>query len=164
MTRTPLLVLLLVLTSPAATAADINLTIEARESDCPGDRTYCFVVAEGDLADLASPATVQLTFRNAGDLQHNLLVAQLGNAEVGDDTFASAAFFQTDAIDPGNETVGNFVIPAEAGGLYLWCDIAGHEQLGMWLGQDFGEEDNGAPLLLWPALVAVMVAAWLARR
>lgn len=162
MTRRLLLALLLALAAPAS-ADTVELTFEARESDCPGDRTYCFAV-EGDLGEVAPGDTVRVTFRNAGDIDHNLLVARLDDANVGEDTFASSAFFEMASIGPGAEAFDNFTVPADAGGLYFWCDIAGHEQLGMWTEQDFGGEDNGAALTLWPALVAVAVAGLLARR
>lgn len=159
----PRLAVLLLLLAPAASADTVELTFEARESDCPGDRTYCFAV-EGDLGEVAPADTLRLTFRNAGDIEHDLHVALLEDANVGEDTFASSAFFQIDAIGPGAETFANLTVPADAGGLYFWCDIAGHEQLGMWTEQDFGGDDNGAPMVLWPAVVALAVAGLLARR
>lgn len=162
MTRRTLLALLLLPLVPAASAVD--LTIEARDANCPGEEAYCFIVT-GDLDDVEGGATVNVTFRNAGRIEHELSAALLENADVGGDTPKSAAFFEIDPIDAGEEETGSFVVPEDAGGIYLWCDVAGHEQLGMYTEAEFeGAGDNGAPLGVWPALVAVGVAVLAGRR
>lgn len=132
----------LLLIVPGVVAQGVELTIAARESGCPGDRDYCYEVVAGDLGDLEPGATVHVTFRNMGEVPHELAMARMEEADPGGDTAESSAFFEIEPIAAGAEEEANFTVPRDTVGLYFWCDIAGHEALGMWMLQEFAEADD----------------------
>lgn len=117
-----------------------QLTIAAREADdCPDGSSYCFVVTEGDLSELGPNTTVRLTFVNEGTMIHNVAVTRLRDADPAhEETPMMGLFAGSDEEVPVNASQTFFFhIPADAGGVYLWCHVLGHEQLGMWLQVSF---------------------------
>ncbi len=157
---------LLLLVAPTASAASVSVTIVAKEN-CASS-TYCFEVTAGDVASIQPGDEVTVTFENDGTMDHNLFVAASGDATPGGDTTQSVAFANTEDLDAGNSTTLTFTAPADASGLYYWCDVAGHEQLGMYLEQAYpgGNGDGGgSPMPAWTMLVAfAAVSVALARR
>lgn len=140
------------LAAPAAAQdADVMITIEAREI-CDGDQALCLVVTEGDLESVAPGDQVEVTYRNTGNLSHNLYVIESENADAGhSDTSSDEAVAGTDGmVAPGDEATVTFTAPEEADGLYYWCDVTGHEEQGMWLEAEYAmganeTDDEGDP-------------------
>lgn len=118
-----------------------QLTIEASE-DCPQE-AYCFEVTQGSLDELQAGEEVQITFVNpdANNLDHNLYLTGLSQANPGEDTDSSAAEASTETLSPGEETTFETFIPQSFEGLYMWCDVPGHEGEGMYLQASFGGGD-----------------------
>lgn len=135
--------------APSAAQESVSLVIEVTEdsAECGDDRTWCFTVAEGDLADVEPGSEVTITFRNTGQSPHQLDVSTLADADPehkntrSDDAIANT----TAGMSPGSEETITFTAPEDAEGLYYWCGVSGHEQLGMWLEAAYGaeEEDDG---------------------
>lgn len=143
-----LLGLLALLTGPLAApagghAGGDEVTILASE-DCP-DRTYCYEVTNGDLSDVSGGDTLEITFGNPAenDLNHNLHVALLSDADVGGDTDASQAYANTTDIEPGETTNLTAQVPSGADGVYLWCTVGVHESQGMYREVTTGSDATG---------------------
>lgn len=150
-----------------------QMTVVAHESGCEGDRDFCFEVTEGDPGELSAGDEVEVTLRNPSEnpSSHNLYVTTPDQADEEDrDTPEDAAIENTTTVEPGAETTMTFTVPDDADGLYWWCEISGHESLGMWLesavasgeggadGQDGADGDtsgNDSPLPAGLALVAL---------
>lgn len=159
--------LALLLIAPTASAASVSLTIVAKEN-C-ADSSFCFEVTQGDAASVSPGDEVTVTFQNDGSSAHNLYVAAQDDADVGGDTPESAAIQNTDEVPSGNSTTVTFTAPSDASGVYYWCDVAGHEQLGMYLNQGYaggnGGDGGDSPMPAWTMLVAfAAVGLALARR
>lgn len=114
-----------------------EVTVVATEGpDCPAPegKALCLLVEEGSPADIPQGTLVALTLRAEGQAPHNVHVTTPSEADANHtDTPASAAFAQTETIEPGSETNLTFQVPWDAEGLYLWCDVGNHEPLGMWI-------------------------------
>jgi MYXO-CTERM domain-containing protein len=146
----------------------VDLTVEARESGCP--QAYCFVVTQGSLDDLAPGVEVNVHFINLEDnaAEHEFVVTTSDQADSNhaatseDDAIAESE----EGMAPGTEDNITFTVPDDAPGVYFWCGVPGHEQLGMWLMTEFGGGDtaNGAPLPLWVGLIGLVGAVFLRRR
>ena len=92
------------------------------------------------------------------------------------DTPAADAVAHTDdAVAGGASDTVTFAVPSGTSKLYYWCDVSGHEELGMWGeipvqaaagdGDDDGEGDgNGSPVPVYVALGAILCAVVLFRR
>jgi len=66
----------------------------------------------------ASPgATVQLTLKNVGALQHDFHI------DAGNQT--------SPLVDPGKSVDFSFTAPSQAGEYEFWCTVPGHKELGM---------------------------------
>lgn len=165
---------LLVSATPALAhgTGQVHVTIEAHDtaSACGGDRDYCLDVVEGSLSHLSPGSTLNVTFRNEGSTDHQLTIAPLSSADsTHKDTSPERAYGTIGEVEPGASATGTVQIPADETAIYLWCDLSGHERLGMWLEQDLtGPRDGGggveddeqqSPLSPWSALVAVGLAA-----
>jgi len=153
--------LLVALLAPGAAAKTVDLTVEAREGDCPRG-TYCFVVTSGAAEDIAPGDTVDVRFVNTGDTVHEFLAAPLADADDGHtNTPESVAIAESqENMAPGAEDNVTFTAP-EGDGLYFWCGVSGHESLGMWLEVSYAEAGDGedTPLPAWlPAAAALLVA------
>ncbi len=164
-----LLAAALLAATPAA-SAKVHLTIEVKEKDC-GDGIWCFDVVEGSMSDIAPGEEIAITFRNTGGSAHQLDVTTKAHMDAAhettsrDDNIANT----TTNIEAGGEETISFTVPADAKGIYLFCGISGHEQLGMWLLADFEEsktEDAAESPGLGPltALVLAGLAAAAFRR
>lgn len=151
-----------------------SVTIEARDSGCSGSQ-YCYVVTEGSLANATAGEQVEIVFKNAGSIEHNLHVTTLSQADdANENTAGSAAFANTTNIESGNQTTLQFMVPSGANGLYLWCDVSGHEGLGMYKEVSFGGGgapadgtdggQNGSPFPTIPVLLALAGVAIVLRR
>lgn len=142
---------LVTIMAPAAVAQDgtVTLTVEAKESGCV--ETYCWEF-EGDTDAIDAGATVEITVRNpnSNSANHNFFIKEgsgaQGGTDPGSDTLAS-----TDDLAPGEEETLRFTVPDDVDELYYWCDVAGHESLGMfgsWSvssdGTDGGDGADGA--------------------
>lgn len=171
----PCLIAALFLVSLVPTAhaqPDVSLTIEAYDDadECEGDRSYCYEVEEGSVDAIEPGASVEITLVNEGSIEHELVVTPLSAADPDrSDTDESDGIDEIEPIGPGERATETFEIPEDADGVYLWCDIGAHEQLGMWIAHGFAEQDgngapgedgNGAPLAPWIALLALAVAGF----
>lgn len=119
-----------------ALPADKHLTIEADDGDsCASDQKIdCFRVTNGSLDAFVQGMRVHVMLENVGDNPHNIYVTTSDQADGNNvDTPADAAINNSDTIDPGQSTNLTFTVPEDASGLYFWCDVGGHETLGMWL-------------------------------
>lgn len=133
------------LAAPASAHAGADaVTIEASE-DCP-DRTYCYEVTSGSLEEVSGGDTLEITFKNpsSNSLNHNLHIARLSDANVGEDTAAEDAYASTEDLEPGNQTTLEAQVPSGADGIYLWCDVGVHEGQGMYKEVHTGSEDGGS--------------------
>lgn len=117
--------------------ADVHVTLEAAEGpDCDptGQQVACFLVTNGSLEDLPAGGTVHLMLENAGQLDHNVFVTDAANADENNaDTAGGDAIASTDTVSAGGNASVSFTVPSDAEALYLWCDVQGHEPLGMYL-------------------------------
>lgn len=176
-----------------ALPADKHVTLEADDGQsCTSDQKVdCFRVTNGSLDGFVQGMRVHVMLENVGDNPHNAYVTTSSEADSNHaDTPADAAINNSDTIDPGQSTNLTFTVPEDASGLYFWCDVGGHETLGMWLessveeapaqdGNDTGEptgngtnasDDGGdgnmipAPGLAIVGLAAAIVAATRRRR
>lgn len=158
--------------SAAAHAGQDTFTVEPRESGCSGSQ-YCYKATEGDLANISAGDSVKIIFKNpdSNSAAHNIHVTLPDDADSSnEDTPESAAFASSDTIQPGEEVEIQFQVPSGSDGLYLWCDVSGHESLGMWEeltfsgssdggSGDSGNEQNGSP---FPTAGAILALAGLA--
>lgn len=119
----------------ATPPADVNVTIEARQSGCPEGRTWCLEVTEGNLTAMDPGLRVNATFVNpAGNLGHSLYFAAHEKADEDHaDTPSSAAFARIETIPGGQQASTTFTVPSNATRIYAWCDESGHEGQGMYL-------------------------------
>lgn len=128
--------------------ADVNITVEAHQSGCPGNRTFCLEVTEGNLSALDPGLTVNATFVNpTGNFPHSLYLADHADADRNhSDTPASAAFGQVNTTQGGETASTRFTVPAGVDAIYVWCDETGHESQGMYLhgpGATHGNQTDG---------------------
>lgn len=143
----PLLVAALLVASGSALAvpADKHLIVEADDGQgCLMEaKNDCFRVVEGSLEGFEQDTSVHIMLENVGSTAHNLFVTEAANADpMNLDTAGEDAFAETETIDPGETANLTFVVPQDAGGLYLWCDVQTHEALGMWLETDVAEASD----------------------
>lgn len=120
-----------------------EVTVVARESDCPDGETFCFSI-EGDPPRLSPDDEVNLTLRNPDGNQadHNVHATLNESADAEhQDTDAEEAIANTSTIAPGETANANFTVP-DGEALYLWCDMTGHEASGMWTTIEI-QSDNG---------------------
>lgn len=152
-----------------------EVTVVAREDGCPDGKTFCFEVTEGDLSSLTPGDKVNVTFQNEGSLGHELYFARTADADSShEDTGEDAAFARIEETSPGASKQKTIRIPTDADGLYIWCDVSGHESQGMWESITLASSDGGgtstdgdqqgSPLGLWIAAVGLVGAALIARR
>lgn len=143
---------------PAGASGPVVLEIVG-SARCLEGRTYCFDVTNGSLDALVPGTNATVTFVNEGRTLHDVHLGALGARDPRHrDTPSSAAFARSDTIDHGRRATFAFSVPPAAGaGVYAWCDVAGHEALGMWLG---GPPGGGRRSLL-PAPGSLAVAALL---
>lgn len=130
-------------TTAAANPADKHLVLEADDGEgcqdnanvqVPPSQLDCYHVANGTLDGFEQGMRVHLMLENVGDNSHNVFAAKQADADSNHvDTPASAAINSSETIDPGASANLTFTIPDDAEGLYLWCDVQGHEAAGMWL-------------------------------
>ncbi len=67
--------------------------------------------------DAAPGQTVNVTFKNAGTVQHTFVIKEANNFKL--------------TADPGQTVTGSFTAPSTAGNYTYFCDVPGHEQAGM---------------------------------
>lgn len=143
----PLLVAALLVASGSALAvpADKHLIVETDDGQgCLTEaKNDCYRVVEGSLDDFEQDTSVHIMLENVGSTAHNLFVTEAANADpMNVDTAGEDAFAETETIDPGETANLTFVVPEDAEGLYLWCDVQTHEALGMWLETDVAEASD----------------------
>lgn len=109
-----------------------DLVVVASEDGCPDGRAFCFEITEGSLSDVGPGDEVTITLKNEGSSLHNLYVTRLSQADPGGDTPSEAAFAETEDLDRDEQGEISFTVPESAEGIYLWCEVSGHEQLGMY--------------------------------
>jgi len=63
-------------------------------------------------------ASVTVTLKNVGALQHNLYAEQINPME-------------SPMVDPGKSADFTFTAPSQAGTYDFWCTVPGHKELGM---------------------------------
>lgn len=167
----------------SAAPADVHVTLTATEGpDCDPTtaEAACFIVSNGSLSDLPAGGTVHLMLENTGQLDHNAFVTDAANADENNlDTAGDDAVASTDTVSAGGNTSVTFTVPSDADELYIWCDIQGHEPLGMFMtasvgpavsdggdgadgGDDDGSEGDDANPLPAPGALALAGAAGIA--
>jgi plastocyanin len=150
--------------APALAQADASVTIEA-PAECQ-ETTFCYEVAEGSLDEIEPGDDVEITFRNQASAEHNLWVADLADVTPGDGSEPEDGLNGTEQIAEGEEATVTVTAP-DGEGLYLWCDVPGHEQGGMYIEAPYESEASGgqqSPAVGPAALAAVLGAAALAVR
>jgi uncharacterized cupredoxin-like copper-binding protein len=92
-----------------------NLTVTIKESGCASGMTYCF-----DPATLTvnSGQDVTISVKNTGANQHTFVFKNLPGTTKLD-------------LAAGKDGTVTFKAPAAAGDYVFYCDVPGHEQLGM---------------------------------
>jgi hypothetical protein len=147
------------------------MAIEAREGGaCPGSNEFCFEVVEGNVADIGPGTQVEIIFRNDGAATHTLDVTTYANRDPGHtDTSPDGELAGSGDISGGDATTIQFTVPADAEGIYFWCDVSGHEQLGMWMESSFSGQEGSpvsdpAPSFVAASLAVVALAVILLRR
>lgn len=120
-----------------------RITVIAQASDCPEERELCYHT-ENASGSLEPGEEVTVTFRNQGQTDHSLYVANGSRADDGHrDTPASAALANTGEVEPGSQT--NLTVTAPNGdALYLWCEVSDHEAQGMWTTIPIGTSNENA--------------------
>lgn len=119
-----------------ALPAEKHLTLEGDDGDsCTSDQKVdCFRVVNGSLNGFVQGMRVHVQLDNVGSNPHNVFVTTSDQADDNNvDTPADAAINSSETIDPGQSANLTFTVPDDAMGLYFWCDVDGHETLGMWL-------------------------------
>ncbi len=156
-------ILLCFLVAPFADAqSSRSVTIHARESGCPEGKSFCFTVG-GSLEGLEANDHVTFTLVNDGTTAHEMVVAPLSEADPEHKaTKEDNALGEIEEIEPGEQGTATFTIPS--GGIYIWCALAGHEQLGMWLEIPATAERKDSPLPVGWVLAGVAASVFLARR
>lgn len=170
-------VALLVLATAVATAATIETTFTALDGpDACGEDDFCWDVP---VTGVAPNSTLNLTVVNGGQDAHNFYVDWDGDFdETNTDSDPQAAEANLDRLESGDSGDISFTVPADAEQLYIWCDIPGHEELGMFsfvaVGTPTGPpgegeeglvaQNVGVPLFsYWVGVIAIFaMLAWLA--
>lgn len=137
-----LLAVLAVAATASALPADKHIALEADDGQgCVSEaKNDCYHVVNGTLEGFEQGMVVHVELTNAGSAPHNVYVTESANADPNNvDTSGDDAINGTDTISEGEETGMMFQVPEDAGGLYFWCEIDGHETLGMWLEADVAE-------------------------
>jgi hypothetical protein len=120
----------------AALPADKHLVVEADNGQsCEDpDKNDCYRVTEGSLEGFAQGMDVHIVLENVGSAPHNIFVTESANADDNNlDTAGEDAINSSATVEPGEVTNLTFTVPADAEGLYFWCDVETHEALGMWM-------------------------------
>ena len=151
------------LLAPLAAAQDTHsVTIHARESGCPEGKTFCFTM-DGSLEELKAGDRVTFTLVNDGTTAHEMVVVPLAEADAEHKaTKEDSSLGEIEEIEPGAQDTATFTIPS--GGVYIWCALAGHEQLGMWMEIPADTTSKDSPLPVVWVLVGVAAALFLVRR
>lgn len=116
-------------------SAPTRLRLAAREgAACTGEASMCFTVEEGSLDEVKPGKLLRLELENEGTVGHNVAVGGLSEAhQAGRDTPVSAAVASTPTVEPGGNATVLVRAPSDPSGAYLWCHVAGHEAMGMWI-------------------------------
>ncbi len=158
------LLLIIALAMPAVSAqpANYEVTVRARESGCPDDKDFCFVVV-GSLAKIQAGDKVTFTLVNDGTTAHELVVVPYADRDKEHKaTDEATALGEIEQIEPGQSASATFTVPD--GGFYFWCALPGHETLGMWTEAPAVSSGKDSPSPLVFAVLGVMAAALILRR
>jgi nitrite reductase (NO-forming) len=101
--------------SPTASAANIEVTVVAKETGCPAGKDFCFEPAE-IAAEVGDTVTITLVNDANNTASHDLKIDEFG--------------VMTDLIGPGEQDTITFVVD-KAGNFAYYCTVPGHRQLGM---------------------------------
>jgi hypothetical protein len=132
----------------AALPADKHLVVEADNGQsCEDpDKNDCYRVTEGSLEGFAQGMDVHVLMENVGSAPHNIFVTESANADDNNlDTAGEDAINSSATVEPGEVTNLTFTVPADAEGLYFWCDVETHEALGMWMEAQVATEQQVEP-------------------
>ncbi len=112
---------------------EITWDLALRDRDCEGNRTLCFLPYMGEPKPVHGAQILVLLMRNDNDLEHNVRVTTLSEAdpERRDTTVANPLAASHD-LPRGVLRGTSFVVPTTIQDLYIWCDTPGHEEAGMW--------------------------------
>lgn len=132
------------LMAPAAAqdGQTVEITATALEGGC-GDRTFCW---ETDASGSFQPGdTLEITVVNAesNSQQHNLYLMNGTPEQEGGGTDPAEAGWNTDDLAPGEEETLTLTVGQDVEELYYWCDIGGHENLGMYGTLTAGDSQDG---------------------
>lgn len=125
----------------------VEIILTAVEGGC-GDRTYCW---ETDQSGPFQPGdTLEITVVNpeSNRQQHNLYLMNGTPEQEGGGSDGDQAGWNTSDLAPGEEETLTVTVGQSTEELYYWCDIGGHETLGMWdtltAGQENATGDDGS--------------------
>lgn len=133
--------------SAGALPADKHLVVEADNGQGCEDpaKNDCYRVTEGSLDGFEQGMDVHVMLENVGSAAHNIFVTESANADENNlDTAGGDAINSSATIESGETTNLTFTVPADAEGLYFWCDVDTHEALGMWMETDVAEAEQPA--------------------
>lgn len=161
--------------SAAQDGQTVEMTITAMETGC-GDTTYCWEVEANGAFQPGD--TLEITVVNPGSntQQHNLYIMDGTPEQEGGGSEADDASWNTEMISPGEEASLTVEVPEDTEALYFWCEVGGHENLGMYgtlsAGQDGGDgtgtggdgQSSSPGLGLVAALAGLALAAFVAAR
>lgn len=152
------------------------LRIAAEDEGCPGDRTICLIVLDGDPRQLSpGEEDVTVVFENRAARTHTLFVGRLSDADPHRATDGGHAVETTGphGVAPGEHAQLSLDVPEDAEGIYLWCDRQGHEAAGMWIEAPFTQDaieaaqgplDGTTGQVLGAAgVLGLLAAAWVYR-
>lgn len=133
---------------PPAAMADpshqVHVTATAQESGCPGERTFCWETEMDGSISAGDNVKVTVVNPQESSSEHDFFATwgaydqEHQDTEPGNDSAGTNG-----SIAPGEETSFNFTVPDDAETLYYWCDISGHEQLGMYGTWNVTASDGG---------------------
>lgn len=86
-----------------------------------------------DALTVPAGATVNLTLRNLGALEHDFHLMDLGYVVEGtwSEADEAGAFFSPDALPGGEDSTVTFTAPNEPGEYQILCSVPSHLELGM---------------------------------
>jgi len=142
----------------AAQNAATTLTVVSSQSGCPDGKTFCFEVSADGV--LEAGTDVEIVFANEASGSHNVhaVAPDLADADHRASP-ADRAIVATATVEAGGNDAVSLTVPAGEG-IYFWCSVSGHEQIGMWelvpIGSEIGSADGqGSGRWVPPVLIVL---------
>lgn len=119
--------------APAMGQSGATVDLLAKESGCSGGKTFCFDVELTGTIEPGSTVTFNVEVASSAASPHNAYVTVEDDYDTDHtNTDSGAAEGNTADLDPGESASFTVEVPDDATELYYWCDVSGHETLGMW--------------------------------